>query len=709
MAGMGDAEGRPAVAVRPRAQRRGAAPGSALTSLASSFVAAIVGALEHRRLFVVVPVAVIVGLCLATLTAAPPQLPVLAGVGVVVLILIPILWRALALLRLVVLFASFWAGFSLLSIHGAFVGSEMLYRPAYGTYTAMVDEVLSDTSGRARLVVSAIAPAGNARVLPIRRARLSIDDAPSIAVGDTISGPIRLYPVPGPVVPGGFDGQFHAHFAGIGAYASATGPVEVMPAAASPAAAVVDGVRRTIGERIDAGLEGPAAGIARALVIGDQSGISEETRAVIANAGLAHVLAISGLHLTLVAGTVFAALRLLIALSETLARRIPAKPAAAVVAIVVALGYFAISGGSVAAQRATIMIVLVFGAVIFGRRALTMRNVALAALIVLALDPASVFRPSFQLSFAAVVALIGAWELRPQRREGVRSFVGQVAAYFLALAATSIVAGVATLLFTIYHFQQTAPLGVVGNLLALPLVGTVMMPSAGLAVLAMPLGLEAPFLMVMGWSIEAMLWLAATVAAWSTPIDHSPLLTPLAPFIGLIALGWFAFFRDRWRYLGPALAVLAVLLFTLDRPPDVLVADTTQAIAARGPDGLALVNGRPGSFAVRVWEETYGEPIHAAADGVAQCDSLGCIVRGAPGFTLAVVTARDAFSEDCDVADVVVARVPIPADCGAAAVIGPDDLARRGVHWLRWDVTRGEFEIRPAIRDPGKPWRPPLR
>jgi competence protein ComEC len=330
-----------------------------------------------------------------------------------------------------------------------------------------------------------------------------------------------------------------------------------------------------------------------------------------------------------------------------------------------------------------------------------MRNVALAALAVLVSDPASVFRPSFQLSFAAVVALIGAWELAQNRRkqEGDRTVAGHAIAYFGGAIVTSLVAGAATLLFSAYHFQQTSPLGVVGNLVTLPLVGFVMMPAAGLAVLMMPLGLEGPFLHALGWSIERMLDVARLVAAWSAGIDASPLLSPVALVIGIVALCWFAFFRDRWRLLGPALAVPAVILFGLDRVPDILIADTTQAVALRTADGLQLVTGRPGSFAVDVWSETYGEPITA---GAFSCDSLGCLAKGASGFTVSVITDPAAFYEDCDRVDLVIARRDVPAGC-AALVIDADDLRRGGVQWLRWDGD--SFEVRPAMADLNRPWR----
>ncbi|HVX82168.1 MAG TPA: ComEC/Rec2 family competence protein, partial [Devosiaceae bacterium] len=462
----------------------------------------------------------------------------------------------------------------------------------------------------------------------------------------------------------------------------------------------------TIGARIAAVLSEPANGIARALITGDQTGVTDASRQVMATAGLAHVLSISGLHLTLVAGGVFAALRLLLALMPGIASRLSVKKLAAGGGILAALGYYAISGGDIAALRSTVMIVLVFGAVIFGRRALTMRNVAIAGLVTVVTDPANVFRPSFQLSFAAVIGLVGMYEIMRRREPRSRGPVGHVLAHFLGIATTSLIAGAATTLFSVYHFQQTSPLGILGNLIALPLVGFVMMPAAGFAVLLMPFGFERPLLVVMGWSIDRMLDVATVVAGWSEGINASPLLTPLALFIGLLALAWFSFFTNRWRLLGPALALPAVILFALDRPPDVLVSDTTQALAIRGPDGLDLAQGKPQSFAVNVWRETYRDAIGPLPSGATRCDSLGCVSTSSIGFTVAFSKSLQSLAEDCANADLVVTHLDVSAACrGETTVIDRKDLARGGVHWLRWEPEAGRFDIRPAIADFNRPWR----
>jgi len=267
------------------------------------------------------------------------------------------------------------------------------------------------------------------------------------------------------------------------------------------------------------------------------------------------------------------------------------------------------------------------------------------------------------------------------------------------------VAGAATLLFSIYHFQQTAPLSVLGNLMSLVLIGFVMMPAALIATLLMPFGLEAPSLVVMGWSIEGMLWVASLVAEWSAGISASPLLLPVALGLGLVALAWFTFLPTWHRFIGPVLLVPAVLLLAVDRPPDVLISDTTQALAMRGADGLDLVAGKPDSFAVKVWRDTYAEPLQPAP--LLRCDSLGCFGESPVGFKVAVANDPAAFYEDCGLADLMLMRRPAPAGCAAGTVIDADTLERGGIQWLRWDRAAGKFEVRAAVPAGERPWRVP--
>jgi competence protein ComEC len=259
-------------------------------------------------------------------------------------------------------------------------------------------------------------------------------------------------------------------------------------------------------------------------------------------------------------------------------------------------------------------------------------------------------------------------------------------------------------LFSVYHFQQAAPLGVLGNLLALPVVAFIIMPTGVLGVLAIPFGMSQPLFAAMAIGIDLMLMSARFVAGLSAGFDATPVLTPAVLMIALGALGWYAFLRDRWRLLGPALAIPLVLGFGIGRPPDVLVSDTTQATALRGPDGLVLVAGKPGSFAPKVWAETYGQAELPPAGPIETCDSLGCIAKSPAGFTVSIVKGYDAFAEDCASVDLVITHLYAPDWCRAeTTVIDAGDLKRQGSEALVWQ--QGHFARSTAVTDLHRPWR----
>lgn len=677
----------------------------AKVSLLTHVADAVRSALATRRLFVLLPFAMIFGMIVYAQLPFEPQGIALAGVGAALLLIFIFMLRSPAL-PLAGLALAFWAGLCLLPLHGLTFGTPMLARPAYGAFEAQVDEIISATPDGQRVVVSGLVPTAGDRPVNIVKARVVVPATPTLAPGDTIAGTMRFVPVPGPILPGAHDGQFHSYFSGIGAYGTLTsGFTLVSHGQGFDFTRSIEGLRSAIGLRIDAELVGTSAAIGRAMVMGDQSAITDETRDVMAASGLAHIYSISGLHLSIVAGGMFWLLRLCLASIPMAATRLPVKKIAALGGLFAAAGYMLLAGGlaNVPALRSAIMLALIFGAVLAGRRALTMRNVAIAALIIIVIDPSSVFRPSFQLSFAAVVALIGTYEMPRPARQKASSWLARVWATIWTTALTSFIAGAATLLFSAYHFQQTAPLGVIGNVLVLPVVSLVIMPCAVMSVLAMPFSLETPFVLAMGWGIDRMVDGATLVAGWSAGLSSNPLLTSTALIIGLASLAWFAFVNNWWRLLGPAVALPLILVFGLDQRPDILIADSTQAIAMRTPDGMGLITGKTGSFAVDVWGEHYQQVIAASAPGV-RCDSLGCIAK-TDSYSVAVIKSAAAFAEDCGLHDLIIARVRAPTICHSPQIIDADDLASGGVHWLRWNEGTAQFDIRTAIPNVTRPWR----
>lgn len=539
-----------------------------------------------------------------------------------------------------------------------------------------------------------------------RRARIRVAGEPPLAPGNRIRIRAVLSPPPAPAQPGAFDFQRQSYFRGLGAVGFAMGRPQVMTADGEGSAALaVATVRQRIGERVSGGIAGPAGAMARALMTGERGAIPEDVLAAMRDSGLAHLLAISGLHIGLVAGILFVGLRAALALMPPVALRYPIKKWAAAAALPGAAAYALVSGATVPTQRAFLMLGLVLLAVLLDRRGLSIRTVAWAALSILLVQPESLLGASFQLSFAAVIALIAVYEeiagrrYRDDRRP--RGWPWKILLYVGGVALSSLIAGAATTPFALYHFNRLAAFGVAANLVAVPLTALWIMPWAVVAFALMPFDLEALALAPMGWGVEAVIAVAREVAAWPGAVT----LLPAMPAVGLFAVAmgglWLALWRGRWRYWGVVGVVVGLASGAWVRPPDVMVDDSGRLMAVRGADGaLAVSSRRLGRFDAEVWLRRSGQEEAPAlwpaagtpGDGSLACDALGCIYRTA-GHTIALVRDEGALADDCRLADVVVASVPVRRPCpSATVVIDRFDLWREGAHalWLAADGVRVE-------------------
>ncbi len=230
--------------------------------------------------------------------------------------------------------------------------------------------------------------------------------------GDWVSGRAVITPPPPPSAPGAFDFQRHLYFQGVGATGFALGKLEKLSSSGSShdLTAGLSRLRQNLSVRIRAAIDGPAGAVAAALMTGDRHAIPEGVLEDFRKAGLAHLLAISGLHVGLIAGLILLLVRRGRIVFPPLALRYPVKKWASAVAILAAFAYSLVAGATIPTQRAFIMIGLVLVAVILDREGISMRLVAWAALVVLLLSPDALLGPSFQLSFAAVIALIAVYE-----------------------------------------------------------------------------------------------------------------------------------------------------------------------------------------------------------------------------------------------------------------------------------------------------------
>lgn len=346
------------------------------------------------------------------------------------------------------------------------------------------------------------------------RIRLRATDPAAPRPGDTVRVRALLRPPGAPAYPGAWDFQHFAFFSGLGGSGFALAPAEVTPSEAAPPAFA--GLHATIEARVTAALPGGAGAVAAALLTGGQSAIPAADLAAMRDSGLAHLLSVSGLHIAIVMGVSFGLLRLLLALVPWLALRLPVKACAAVAALAVGGFYLLLTGSQVPMQRSFAMAALATLALLAGRRAISLRAWALAAAAVLLTQPAAVLGASFQMSFAAVLALIAGWEwLRPRLpTTGPRArWQRRMLVALFGVVATSILAGAATTPFGLHHFGRLQLYGVVANAVAVPLTSVVVMQAAMVAAVLMPLGLEDLALVPMGWGVEGILAVAHAVAS----------------------------------------------------------------------------------------------------------------------------------------------------------------------------------------------------
>jgi competence protein ComEC len=525
-----------------------------------------------------------------------------------------------------------------------------------------------------------------------KRVRVSVRKGEGLSPGQLIAGTARLLPPPQAAWPGGYDFARDAHFKGIGAVGSMIGQVRQVDPSTRPdrslwLAARVDEARNALTERIASAIGGAAGGVGAALVTGKRGLIPEPTNDVLRGAGIYHIVSISGLHMVLAAGTFFWLVRALLALAPGRALLWPVKKIAALAAIVGATVYCIFSGSDVATERSLIMTLVMFGAVLVDRPALSIRNLSIAALIVLAREPEALLGPSFQMSFSAVAAMMALVPLMHWRQiekapatlfERGLLWIGQA---MLGLVTTTVVASVATAPFAAYHFQSLNPYGLIGNALALPLVSLVVMPSAVLGVLAYPFGLDRPIWQFMGVAVSQVL----DVSAWVGGFSGS---TMFVPALGVVALAFLSIglivltipaSSLRWFALVPAGAGLAFA--ATPHRHDIFIDRDGAGAAVRGKDGRLTLVGRPSDFVVEQWLHADGDARNADDVSLRQetmCDAGGCVVGAAGGRWIAFVQDFSAFEEDCRRATVVVTRLKAPPTCRARFILDGEDLKERG-------------------------------
>lgn len=626
-------------------------------------------------------------------------------------------------------------------------GTQMLGSEISTQVTGRVVSIDRMESGRIRLTIDvALTARPKLRYAP-KRVRLSARKIPAdITAGSLITGYAKLLPPTGPVRPDSYDFSFDSYFAGIGGSGFFLGNPKLvitddddMPLPARLSSGI-EKAREAIADHIRGVVGGAEGEIAAALIVGVRAGIPDDINEAMRRTGIYHIISISGLHMALVAGTIMGLLRGAFALFPDFSARRPVKKYAAAAALLSIAAYLVISGVVVAAERSFIMLAVMLIAVLFDRAALTMRNLAISAIAVIVVSPHEVVGPSFQMSFAATAALVGAYAGWSDHRAGKtsppppkRSLPGFLTRKFLlaagGLSMTSIIAGGATALFAIWHFQRVSPLSLFANLAIMPIVSLVIMPFAVLSALAMPFGVDGPFLYVMGKGLTAMIAMSGWISERS-PVDGVGLISQQSVLLVAIALV-IATMATTWLRLAAVPVALAGLLTVSDtRTPDVLISEDARLVALPiGGGELAVSRARPNEFTVDNWKraltsETIIVPeVFDQGDGQFEiadvtelppgspfyCTSGVCLAKHPTGAIIAYVEDRKDTWKACGFAELIVVNDATAYDAchnPLVLVVTKRQLARKGSAAIFFDRQSATTPatISFAVDSPYRPW-----
>ncbi|SFG53800.1 ComEC/Rec2 family competence protein [Methylobacterium gossipiicola] len=702
------------------AAHRLAAPSLWLDGLRGGVAVGFTREVEQRRLFPWLAVAFGIGILVCfTATSGTPALAAPLVVAAALAALTPLLAARPVALGLILGLVAGFLGFAAATFRLTQVAGPVLPRTTIAPLVGLI-EALDEREEGARLVVRVESFGTLAPEARPRRVRVSFKKAPPLKPGDRIAATARLLPPPDAARPGGYDFARDAYFRGIGAVGSLVGTIQVRPPPddlprSLRVAAAVDDARNALTRRITDANGGQAGAVAAALVTGKRGLINAETNDVLRAAGIYHVVSISGLHMVLAAGVVFWLVRALLALVPPLALRWPIKKLAAACAMLGVTAYCVFSGWDIAAERALIMTLVMLGAILVDRPALSMRNLSLAAIIALAREPDGLLGPSFQMSFGAVAGLIacapllGALSLRGQGLGPLGRTAIRIATAIIGTLATTLVAQCATAPFATYHFQTLQPFGLVGNALTLPLVSLAVMPAAVLGILAYPFALDQPVWWLMGLAVRGMLAISAWIAGFDRAVTVIPAFGPGALAAMAFGLVTLTLPVSRLRWLGLLPMAVGIVLAANPIRPDLYIDREGGGAAIRAPDGRLATLGKPPAFVLEQWLKADGDdrkPSAVAAPPDARCDRLGCTARLPNGGVLALVLDKRALTEDCARADLIITRREAPPGCAAKLVLDRQFLAVRGATTIRFPVV-GDPIVRTA-RDLGEtvPWRP---
>ncbi|MBI1301160.1 MAG: DUF4131 domain-containing protein [Alphaproteobacteria bacterium] len=491
-----------------------------------------------------------------------------------------------------------------------------------------------------------------------QKMRLQLRQDKNIKLGDRITALAGLNPPSAAIIPDGFSFRKFMFFKQIGAVGFIFNEPEVIEKN-QYGSFWVDHLRLYISEKIKQSLPAQQASIALALIVGQKNAISDADKEAMRNSGLAHMLVISGLHVGLISTTLFFVIRFLLVLIPNFALRYPVKKIAAALTLGGAVFYMLIAGATIPTQRAVLMAAIVLLAIILDRSPFSLRLVAVAALAILLIAPESLISVSFQMSFAAVTALIFIFDVTRkywiewQQNSG---WWRKIFLYFLAVSVTTLIASLATAPFALYHFGKVSYLGSVSNFIGVPILTFIIMPFALLSLVLMPFDLSYWQLQAMGLGIDQILELAHWAASWPDAIIKIPAWEFL-PFVSLVTCGvLFVVWNGKEKA-----ALIPLILYILFWPtshikPDILIQDEYEIVGFKIEDNLYVSTLRAEKFTRAKWEEFYGleekDSQNLYKNELFSCDEQGCRVE-IKDKKIALVKDPYILDQECVWADLI--------------------------------------------------------
>jgi competence protein ComEC len=579
-------------------------------------------------------------------------------------------------------------GCALVWARSDWVAQPRLERPVVTEFAATVESV--DHLAARQTVRLLLAP-HDAALPP--HVRVSVDEdkfPPGIAPASEVHVRARLAPPPPMALPGTYDFARDAWFRGIGAVGKTLGRVVVTRPAIPHG---LDRARESLRRLVSARLPESSAGIAIALVTGDQNSVSQDDADAMRRSGLTHLLSVSGLHIAAVVGFAMLVTLRLLALSETLALRFNLVLVAAAVAAAAGVGYTLLTGAQVPTVRSCVAALLILAGIALGRDAISIRLIATGALIVLVFRPEALAGPSFQMSFAAVTAIVAlhstglARRLLQRREEGI---VARTARALLGIVATGLAVEVALMPLALYHFHRSGLYGVAANIVAIPLTTFVIMPFEAAALALDPIGIAKPFWWLCGASIDGLLRLAHAVSSARGAVALTPSM-PAWAFGAMVGGGiWLCLWTTRARLLGLVPVALGAAGAALAPSPDLLVTGDGRHLAVVENGTPLILRDRAGDYVRSLFAEASGfdgDPDLLDGQPTSDCSHDACVAvlrHGSAEWRLLATRSSTridwaAITGACASADIVVSDRRLPQGCRPRWLkLDAEALARTG-------------------------------